>query len=225
MTTQPDLPASRAEMNRRSFLRGSGALACGFAATAVSFPLVAGADVQPASPDERPNIFGPREGYSPQVGTLVSMLNWMRAAILSPVQGLTVAQLDHLHDAKANSIGALLLHLAAMDRLYQIHTFDGKKWGDVDTETEKQWGPAARLGNQARKSVKGYEIGYYLDKLKATRERTLTELRKRDDAWLARVDSEWTWGPTNNYCKWFHVCEHESHHSGQIAWLKGRLPV
>src|SRR6476469_8793642 len=106
MITNPDLAASRAEMDRRSFLRRSGAFACGFAATALSVPLVAGADAQPYSPDERPNIFGPREGYSPQVGTLVSMLNWMRTAILQPVKGLTVAQLDHLHDAKANSIGA-----------------------------------------------------------------------------------------------------------------------
>lgn len=31
-------------------------------------------------------------------------------------------------------------------------------------------------------------------------------------------------GPTNNYCKWFHVCEHESNHNGQIKFLKSRLP-
>ena len=57
------------------------------------------------------------------------------------------------------------------------------------------------------------------------REQTLMELRKRDDAWLMKVDRDWAWGPTNNYCKWFHVCEHESNHNGQIKWLKGRLPV
>ena len=48
------------------------------------------------------------------------MLNVMRRAVLEPVQGLTVAQLDYLHDAKANTIGALLHHLAAIERLYQI---------------------------------------------------------------------------------------------------------
>ena len=58
------------------------------------------------------------------------MLNWMRGGILRPVQGLTVAQLDYLHDAKANTIGSLLLHLAAIERLYQIHTFEGRKWND-----------------------------------------------------------------------------------------------
>lgn len=213
-------------MDRRDFLKSSGALACGFTGTAVLLaPVAAAVKAASIEANEAANVFGPREGYSPQVGTLVSMLNWMRGAVLEPVQGLTVAQLDHLHDAKANSIGALLLHLAAIERLYQIHTFEGKKWGDVDSETEKQWGAPARLGKEARKSVKGHELAYYLDKLKTVRERTLAELRNRDDAWLMQVDSEWIWGPTNNYCKWFHVCEHESHHNGQITWLKSRLPA
>jgi hypothetical protein len=28
------------------------------------------------------NIIGPKEGYSPQVGTLVSMMTWMRTVML-----------------------------------------------------------------------------------------------------------------------------------------------
>jgi uncharacterized damage-inducible protein DinB len=207
-------------MNRRRFLKTSGALACGFAG-ATSFTALQAAKTQ----EQGPNILGPREGFSPQVGTLVSMLNWMRTSILQPVQGLTVAQLDHLHDEKANSIGALLLHLAAIERLYQINTFEGEKWGDVPSETEKEWGAAARLGDEARKSIKGHELAFYLGKLKEVREHSLAELRKRDDAWLMQVDSDSGAEPMNNYCKWFHVCEHESHHNGQITWLKGRLPI
>ncbi len=206
-------------MNRRRFLRTSGAIACGFTGDA-SFSGLQAADVTA----QGPNILGPREGFSPQVGTLVSMLNWMRTSILQPVQGLTVAQLDHLHDEKANSIGALLLHLAAIERLYQINTFEGRKWGDVRGEIEKEWGAAARLGDEARKSIKGHDLAYYLGKLKEVRARTIAELRKRDDAWLMQVDSS-AGEPTNNYCKWFHVCEHESHHNGQVTWLKGRLPT
>ena len=38
------------------------------------------------------------------------------------------------------------------------------------------------------------------------------------------VDNDWGWGPTNNYCKWFHVTEHEANHNGQIKFLKSRLP-
>jgi len=60
--------------------------------------------------------------------------------------------------------------------------------------------------------------------LNEAREKTLAEFRKREDAWLMAVDEGWVWGPTNNYCKWFHVCEHISHHAGQTQFQKKRLP-
>jgi uncharacterized damage-inducible protein DinB len=212
------------QINRRSFLRISGSLACGFTGATLSLPVVApGAEATPA--EQGPNILGPREPFSPHIGTLVSMLNWMRGVILRPVQGLTVAQLDYLHDAKANTIGALLLHLAAIERLYQIDTFEGKKWDEVDDKTQKLWSAAAALGKDARKSIKGNNLAYYLEQLKEVRGHTLAELEKRDDAWLMQVDPDGFGGPTNNYCKWFHVCEHESNHNGQIKWIKGRLPA
>ncbi len=152
------------------------------------------------------------------------MLTWMRRVILNPVQGLTVAQLDYLHDDKANTIGALLLHLAGVERYYQLHTFEGKKWGDWDDATKKRWDPAVLLGEAARKEIKGNQLGYYLDALKEVRQHTLAELGKRDDAWLMRVIPNSGSEPMNNYCAWFHVCEHESNHNGQVKWLKARLP-
>jgi uncharacterized damage-inducible protein DinB len=171
-----------------------------------------------------PNIIGPRPGYSPQTGTLVSMLDWMRAVVLGSVKGLTVEQLDYLHDAKANSIGAMLLHLAATERYYQLHTFEGRSWGDWSDAIKKQWDTPMELGEKARKSIKGNNLNYYLDALAEVREKSLLELKKRDDKWLMAVDEAWSWGPTNNYCKWFHVCEHESNHNGQIKFIKSRLP-
>ena len=68
-----------------------------------------------ASADEGINIVGPKAGYSPQIGTLVSMMDWMRSVILRPVQGMTVEQLDYVHDAHSNSIVAMLYHLAATE--------------------------------------------------------------------------------------------------------------
>jgi hypothetical protein len=38
------------------------------------------------------------------------------------------------------------------------------------------------------------------------------------------IDPSWSWGATNNLCKWFHVCEHESHHLGQIDLILKQLP-
>ena len=153
------------------------------------------------------------------------MLTWMRNVVVGEVQGLTSAQLDYLHDAKANTIGALLLHLAATERLYQVHSLEGRPWGDLDEQTKKQWLVPMSLGDEARRRIKGHNLAYYLDALKQVREQTLAELRARDDDWLMQVDEGWSWGPTNNYCKWFHVCEHESNHNGQIKWLKARLPA
>lgn len=169
------------------------------------------------------NIIGPKEGFSPQIGTLVSMMNWMRMAILSPVQGMNVEDLDYLHDENANTIGAMLLHLAATERFYQLNTFDGRQWGDWPKEDMEKWDVASGLGERARKEIKGNELTFYLDTLQEVREHTLAEFAKRDDEWLLSVDGSWFWGPTNNYCKWFHVCEHESNHNGQFKWIKSRI--
>jgi uncharacterized damage-inducible protein DinB len=207
-------------MNRRRFLKSS-AIGCGIIGAGL-FASRAATSAPPAQ--NEPNIIGPREGFSPQIGTLVSMLEWMRGAILKSVQGLAMADLDYLNDSKANTIGALLLHLAATERHYQIHTLEGRKWNDWDEDTHKQWDVPAQLGEEARRTIKGKELGYYLNALAEGRERTLSEFRKRDDAWLMQIDPHWAWGPTNNYCKWFHVCEHESHHNGQVEWIKARLP-
>ena len=175
-------------------------------------------------PDNDDNIIGPKEGYSPQIGTLVSMMAWLRPQITRSVKGLTVEQLDFLLDDKANTIGALLYHLAATDAFYHEHTFKGVNWGSWDEMTKKKFEVAMELGDEGRKMIKGHNADFYLDLLKETRESTLAEFKKRDDAWFMSVDTKWGWGPTNNYCKWFHVCEHESHHLGQIAFLKSRLP-
>ena len=64
------------------------------------------------------SVFGPRSGYSTQIGFLVSQLNWMRNVVLSRLQNLSVEELDWLPQSDANSIGALLMHLAAADVYY-----------------------------------------------------------------------------------------------------------
>ena len=161
-------------------------------------------------------VFGPRAGYSHQVSILVSQLDWMRRCVLIRLQGLTQEDLDWLPSPDGNTIGALLLHLAATETYYQFHTFEGLPWANTSPETKKRFGPAMKLGDLGRRLVKGHELTFYLDTLAEVRERTLLELRKRDDAWLMAVDESWFWGPTSNLCKWFHVCEHESHHLGQI---------
>jgi len=207
--------------DRRKFIKKSSLLALG-TGSLLAFPNTVMAYSRTS--EDSIHIIGPKKGYSPQIGTLVSMMDWMRMVILRPVNEMSVEDLDYLIDDKANSIGAMLFHLAATERFYQIHTFEGKEWGDWDDEDIMNWGTASGLGDEAREKIKGNNIDFYLQKLKDVREVTLKEFAKRDDEWLMAVDEEWPWGPTNNYCKWFHVCEHESNHNGQFKFIKSRLP-
>src|ERR1700744_3172894 len=201
--------------SRRTFLRASAV--AGMGAVLPGVPLAA-----PAAGSV--TIVGPKPGYSPQIGTLVSMLAWVRPAVTQPVKGISQANLDVLFDANANSIGALPLHLAATETYYQMNTFDGMKWDSWADAVKQKWDPAMNLGDAGRASIKGHDREYYVNILHEVREHSLAEFRKRHDAWLLAADKAWPWGPTNNFCKWFHVCEHEAHHTGQIALLAKRLP-
>ncbi len=173
---------------------------------------------------ERLCVFGPRDGYSPQIGVLVSQLNWMRKVVLSRLQNLSIEDLDWLPHPDANSIGSLLIHLAASEVYYGLNTFNGVPWSRFPYDIRKRWSVAINLGQTARVRYKGFDLDYYLSHLADSREKTLSELSKRDDDWLMAIDTTWSWGPTNNLCKWFHVCEHESRHLGQIDVILKQLP-
>jgi hypothetical protein len=213
---------SEQSIDRRGFMKTTAIMAGGtLGLVGIPNPILANNEI---GKDEGDCIIGPREGFSPHIGTIASMMTWMRNAILYPVKGMTVEQLDYIHDENANSIGSMLFHLAATERFYQIHTFEGKNWGDWSDADKKRFDVPMKLGEDARKTIKANNLDFYLNVLNEVRENTLKEFKKRDDKWLMEVDNDWGWGPTNNYCKWFHVCEHESNHNGQIKWIKSRLP-
>jgi uncharacterized damage-inducible protein DinB len=202
--------------NRRTFLKAGVGLAAG--ASALAFapqPVVAA--------EEEAWIVGPQPGFSPEIGTLVSMLAFTREQAVYNVKGMSQQDLDYLLDAKANTIGALLLHLAATDHYYGLNTFGGMKWDSWPDDEKKKWDIPMNLGEPARKAIKGHSLDFYLTALHESREKNLAEFRKRDDKWLTIVVNEGDF-KANNYAKWFHVAEHESNHDGQIKFLKSRLP-
>src|SRR5271154_88933 len=202
--------------NRRNFLKAGVGMAVGLS-TLAALP------VATAAAEKEEWIVGPQPGSTPEVGTLTSMLAFTREQVVYNVKGLSQQDLDFLLDAKANTIGALLLHLAATETYYQMNTFGGMKWDSWSEEVKKKWDIPMNLGEPARKAIKGNSLDYYLDALHQAREKGLAEFRKRDDKWLATVV---TYGDfsANNYAKWFHVAEHESNHDGQIKFLKSRVP-
>jgi uncharacterized damage-inducible protein DinB len=134
---------------------------------------------------------------------------------------MSQADLDYLYDSESNSIGSLLLHLAATEVFYQANTFEKRRFNEAE---QRRWKVAQDLGAAARAEIKGHSLDYYLSALEEVRAKTLAEFRKRDDAWFQESEPFFGNQPTNNYCKWFHVVEHEANHRGQIAWYEKRLP-
>ena len=95
--------SNRVSQDRRSFLKHSALLSAGLCGLGgeMLHPEPAAAASDPAGLD----IIGPKPGYTPQVGTFVSMLTWMREAngVITATKGLTQADLDYLFDPKANT--------------------------------------------------------------------------------------------------------------------------
>jgi uncharacterized damage-inducible protein DinB len=202
-------------MNRRKFVKGGALLTLSNIAIVAALPTACAQ--QPGS-SRGLYMIGPQPGYSPHIGTLVSMLNYNRQTIIESIDGLSTADLDFLVDAQANSIGALVLHLAAIEKIYQVTTFEGRR--EFNKQENKDWKAALDLGDAARKTIKGQPTSYYLERIAQVREKTLSSLKTKDDDWLLQADKD----NVNNYWRWFHVCEHESIHRGEIVWLRKRLP-
>jgi len=161
----------------------------------------------------------PIAGYSPTIGRLVGMLTYARSTTFAAVDGLTMADLDHLQDANSNSIGALLAHFAVVERSYQILTFEDR---ELSAKENERWSAALKLGASGRQSLRGYPLEHYLDELTTVRRVTLEMFAERDDEWLERSVVQ---APKiNAHWAWFHVAEDEINHRGQIRWLRARLP-
>jgi uncharacterized damage-inducible protein DinB len=157
-------------------------------------------------------------GYAPMISRVVGMLSFARHTTVAAVEGLGIAELDHLHDDASNSIGALLAHLAVVERGYQCLTFEERRASD---EEQASWEPALTLGAEARRSLRGKPLEHYLEELNDVRRLTLAGLAARDDEWLERT---LTAAPAMNaHFAWFHVAQHEINHRGQVRWLRARL--
>jgi uncharacterized damage-inducible protein DinB len=161
-------------------------------------------------------LIGDISGFTPQVARLVSMMNYVRHTTLSAVKDLTIRDLDYLPSLTDNSIGSLLLHIAAAEIGYQTATFYNRQ---LNEDEKQEWNAVLALGDKARQEIKGHELIFYLNKLEEVRAKTLTELTHRDDQWLYEQTS---FGDNriNNYFKWFHVLTHEVNHRGQINLLR-----
>ncbi|GAB5550589.1 MAG: DinB family protein [Saprospiraceae bacterium] len=158
------------------------------------------------------------KAYDTQIGAMVSMLEDLKTRITQRVRLVNREGTDFLLDENANRIGAMILHLAAIEAYYQVYTFEDRSFNE---EEMAKWGLALELGEEAREKLVGKPITYYLNIWSDVRKETLRQLKTKDDQWfkaktkLSNMDNHWAW---------FHVMEHQANHMGQIAMIKKRIP-
>lgn len=159
----------------------------------------------------------PAEGYSPNIGVMVDMLEDLKDRITAEVKDLNLTQTDFQYDEDANSIGSLVMHLVSTEAYYQIETLEGRPM----TEDENaRLGVAGGLNDESKKVLKGKPIQHYLELWDEVRQKTLAGLKTKDDAWFASNIDE----SINYHWVWYHVMEHSANHMGQIGTVKNRLP-
>lgn len=158
------------------------------------------------------------EGYTPNIGIMVCMLEDLKDRITDQVKDLNQSQTDFLYDKDANSIGSLVMHLVSTEAYYQIETLEGRQWTE---DEQSRLGVAGELNHESKKILKGKPIKYYLNLWNEVRLKTLTGLKNKDDAWFASNIED----GINYHWVWYHVMEHSANHMGQIGTIKNRLPM
>jgi len=156
------------------------------------------------------------KGFSPQIGSTVSMLEDLKRRVTYSVRNLSIEETDFLFDKNANRVGAMIYHLAATEKYYQVYTFENRGY---NAEERAIWDVPMNLGENARNKLKGKPIKYYLKIWDEVRDETLRLLKTKDDEWF---ESNVEDGNMNNHWAWYHVMEHQANHMGQIRLILKR---
>ncbi|WP_104990544.1 DinB family protein [Deinococcus sp. NW-56] len=171
-----------------------------------------------ATPDwQRWYRIEPQARYTPQIGALVEMMAYVRMTTLHDVKGLTAEQLDATPPGFENSIGALLTHIAAVERAYHLFSLEGR---DLDRKRDAALLGGLSMGREGTPPPSGQSLETLLGELQESRAVTLAALAERDDAWLASRLTVPGFDFPNHHWAWFHVMEDEVNHRGQIRLIR-----
>jgi len=121
------------------------------------------------------NLIRSPKGYSPQVGAIVSMLDDLKKRVTNSVRNLSQQQTDFLLDEDANRIGALILHLAATEKYYQVYSFQNRGYNCAE---KLKWDIPMNLGKKVQITLQGKPISYYLMYLKIIEIQALCSLKE-----------------------------------------------
>jgi uncharacterized damage-inducible protein DinB len=148
------------------------------------------------------------------------LLGVTRDETLAGIAGLTDRELDRKVLPEANTIGALLRHIACLNRLFYLQLFENRAF--VDDETAA-W--AGALPNQPLFFHGGKTLDYYLGLLNLHFLPLMRACSSKDDAWLLQIHHDARGIERNRYYKLYHMMADEISHRGQIRMLRRLLSV
>ena len=166
-------------------------------------------------------LIHPLPDYTLQVGAVLAMMEMTRATTKKQVAKFNTAQLDWRIDDKANSIGMLLGHIAAVEEVFAIEYFEGRKLSEAE---EAVLLPCIELGDAGYEATRNTSLSEYIQGLDRAREKTKAQLRKIDDVMLNLPRPVWE-RQVNWHWMLYHMMEDELRHAGQMTWLSKRLPA
>jgi len=135
-----------------------------------------------------------------------------RGRLLRVVEDLTDSEIDYSPDMKKiETIGTLLLHIAAVEWSWIFEDIDGE---EMDYE---KWKHAFALREEISQLTK-QGLQFYIDRLIEVRSDVFARLRNLDDSKLHKLVDV---GSAEVSIEWilFHLLEHEALHIGQISLL------
>jgi uncharacterized damage-inducible protein DinB len=152
---------------------------------------------------------------APKLSLFLSMLQETRLILLRDIEGITQEVLDYSSDdTKVETIGTLLIHIAAIEWSWIFEDIDG-----LEMSFEK-WKYAFPLREGVDLSqLKNQPLDYYLSILEETRKEATERISKfNDEDLFNKIRS----GDTEFTIEWilYHIIEHELTHIGQIRLLK-----
>lgn len=159
----------------------------------------------------------PPPQYTPHIGVLVEMMAYVRMTTLHDVGELSAEQLWATPPGFGNSIGALLAHIAAVERAYHLFSLEGR---DLDRERDAALLGGLSMGREGTPPPTGQNLETLLSELQESRAVTLAALAERDDRWLASPLTVPGFDFPNQHWAWFHVMEDEVNHRGQIRLIR-----
>jgi len=166
----------------------------------------------------RDNHLDPVDGFEPQVGRFVAMLQDTRSRLLRDLEDLTDGELDRVLPWAPNSVGTLLYHVAAIELDW---TFADILESDDFPDGAEDWFPVDVREDDGRLSPVVEPLEQHMERLDWVRQHLLVTLKGLSD-----VDLDRTVNPENpSSVGWIlqHLMQHEAEHRGQIGEVRAAI--